>query len=78
MIFCMQTGLADMMKALGMGDMDVNSVKEGMAFSIKDRGTCCDVTEYFGGDAKCYTATYGKEYCYDRPGLILILKCAHT
>jgi len=61
-----ETGLAEFMAAIGFGDMDMNSLKEGMAFSVTDRGTCCDVTEYFGGDKKCYTAVYGKEYCYER------------
>jgi len=62
-----ETGLAELIVAAGFGDLDVNSIKTGMAFSITDRGTSCEITEYFGGDKKCYSVKYGEEYQYERP-----------
>ena len=56
------------MKALGLDNMDVSQMTNGMAFRIEEKGDCCEISEFFGGDKKTYCVKYDTEFDYERPG----------
>jgi len=66
-VFESETNLAGLMKAVGLDNMDIGQMTNGMAFRIVEKGDCCEITEYFGGDKKTYCVKYDQEFDYERP-----------
>jgi len=66
-VFESETNLAGLMKAVGLDNMDVSQMTNGMAFRIVEKGDCAEITEYFGGDKKTYCVKYDQEFDYERP-----------
>jgi len=62
-----ETGLEDLIKAMGITEVEVSQLREGMAFRFVDRGDRFDMIEYFGGEKKVYTNKYDEECDYVRP-----------
>ena len=60
--------MEDLIKAMGITEVEVSQLREGMAFRFVDRGDRFDMIEYFGGEKKVYTNKYDEECDYVRPG----------
>ena len=63
-----QSGLAGVIKALGLPTDNMDLFSVGSAFRVKETGDCMEVIEYFGGNKKIVTFKYNEEFDYDRPG----------
>ena len=44
--------MEDLIKAMGITEVEVSQLREGMAFRFVDRGDRFDMIEYFGGEKK--------------------------
>ena len=65
-----QSGLAGVIKALGLPTDNMDLFSVGSAFRVKETGDCMEVIEYFGGNKKIVTFKYNEEFDYDRPGKV--------
>ena len=68
LILLPQSGLAGVIKALGLPTDNMDLFSVGSAFRVKETGDCMEVIEYFGGNKKIVTFKYNEEFDYDRPG----------
>jgi len=66
-MFESESGLAGVIKALGLPTDNMDLFSVGSAFRVKETGDCMEVIEYFGGNKKLVNFKYNEEFDYDRP-----------